>query len=42
MLDKEHIMAIEKALARGNTAEVKKNKSGIIILEVKKEITCGK
>lgn len=33
---------IEEILARGNTAEVKKNKNGIIILEVKKQIKSGK
>ena len=27
---------------RGNTAEVKKNKNGILILEVKKQIRSGK
>lgn len=33
---------IEDILNRGNTAEVKKNKNGILILEVKKQIKSGK
>lgn len=33
---------IEEILSRGNTAEVKKNKDGILILEVKKQIKSGK
>lgn len=32
------IKAIEEILKRGNTAEVKENKNGVIILEVKKKI----
>ena len=33
---------IEEILSRGNTAEIKKNKNGILILEVKKQIKSGK
>lgn len=36
------IQIIKEILSRGNTAEVKKNKNGIIILEVKKTIKSGK
>lgn len=32
------VKAIREILNRGNTAEVKENKNGIIILEVKKKI----
>lgn len=33
---------IEEILNRGNTAEVKKTKTGILILEVSKKIKSGK
>ena len=33
---------IMQIINRGNTAEVKKNKNGILILEVKKQIMSGK
>ena len=36
------IETIMQILNRGNTAEVKKNKNGILILEVKKQIRSGK
>lgn len=36
------IKIIEEILSRGNTAEIKKNKNGILILEVKKQIKSGK
>ena len=36
------IEMIMQILNRGNTAEVKKNKNGILILEVKKQIRSGK
>ena len=36
------IEMIMQILGRGNTAEVKKNKNGILILEVKKQIRSGK
>ena len=36
------IKIIEEILSRGNTAEIKKNKNGIIILEVKRQIKSGK
>ena len=36
------IEMILRIINRGNTAEVKKNKNGILILEVKKQIMSGK
>ena len=36
------IETIMQIINRGNTAEVKKNKNGILILEVKKQIKSGK
>ena len=36
------LKVIEEILSRGNTAEIKKNKNGVIILEVKKSIKSGK
>ena len=36
------IETIMQIINRGNTAEVKKNKNGILILEVKKQIRRGK
>ena len=36
------IEMIMQIINRGNTAEVKKNKNGILILEVKKQIRSGK
>ena len=36
------IEMILRIINRGNTAEVKKNKNGILILEVKKQIRSGK
>lgn len=36
------VKAIAEILSRGNTAEIKKNKDGIIILEVKKKIIKSK
>lgn len=38
MTDKEIGKIAREIAERGNTAEVKKNKDGIIVLEVKKEI----
>lgn len=38
MTDKEIGKVAREIAERGNTAEVKKNKDGIIVLEVKKEI----
>lgn len=32
------VLEIQRILSRGNTAEVKKNKDGIVILEVRKKI----
>lgn len=37
-----NVKAITEILNRGNTAEVKKNKDGVIILEVKKKIIKSK
>lgn len=36
------VKIIEEILNRGNTAEVKKTKNGILILEVSKKIKSGK
>lgn len=36
------LRVIEEILKRGNTAEVKKTKNGILILEVSKKIKSGK
>ena len=36
------IETVMQIINRGNTAEVKKNKNGILILEVKKQIRSGK
>ena len=33
------IKTIQAILSRGNTAEIKRNKAGVVILEVKKKIT---
>ena len=38
MTDKEIGKTAKEIAERGNTAEVKRNKDGIIVLEVKKEI----
>lgn len=38
MTDKEIGKAVREIAERGNTAEVKRNKDGIMILEVKKKI----
>lgn len=38
MTDKEIGKTAREIAERGNTAEVKQNKDGIIVLEVKKEI----
>ena len=38
MTDKEIGKTTREIAERGNTAEVKRNKDGIIVLEVKKEI----
>lgn len=38
MTDKEIGKTAREIAERGNTAEVKRNKDGIIVLEVKKEI----
>lgn len=38
MTDKEIGKVAREIAERGNTAEVKRNKDGIIVLEVKKEI----
>ena len=37
--DEKMIEAIKKILSRGNTAEIKKRKNDVIILEVEKKIT---
>lgn len=42
MIGKKEIKAIEAILERGNTAEVKENKEGIMVLEVKRSIKSGK
>ena len=39
MTDKEIGKTAREIAERGNTAEVKRNKDGILILEVKKKIT---
>ncbi len=39
MTDKEIGKTVREIANRGNTAEVKRNKDGIVILEVKKKIT---
>ena len=38
MTDKEIGKTAQEIVERGNTAEVKRNKDGIVILEVKKKI----
>lgn len=37
--DEEMIETIKKILSRGNTAEIKKRKNDVIILEIVKKIT---
>ncbi len=39
MTDKEIGKTVREIADRGNTAEIKRNKDGILILEVKKKIT---
>lgn len=42
MEEKIDVKAIQEILSRGNTAEVKQNKTGVVILEVKKKIVSSK
>lgn len=42
MEEKIDVKAIQEILSRGNTVEVKQNKTGVVILEVKKKIVSSK
>lgn len=41
MLTEKDIEAINKIIAKGNTAEVRKRKDAVLVLEVKKQIKIG-